>query len=276
VVARALGAQGTLVLNADDPVLAAMPVGIAPKVTWFSAAAGRTDAAAAIVNGHGVIRLDGATHDIGAINDMPITLHGAAPHNVSNILGAALLAAVLGVPFDAIRHVCETFGKSPRDNPGRLQVSHVGGVTVLTDYAHNPGGLAALCATAASMHAKRRLLLLGQAGNRDDEQVRELARAALDVTRFDRVIIKEMPSMLRGREVGDLSRLFHDELLRGGMHEDQLEIVVGEREAIRHAMAWAKGGDLLVCPVHVERAGVHAWLNMLAVTGWHAGHPVPE
>ncbi len=285
VVARVLGDDGCLVLNADDPALAAMDVSTVPRVAWFSVAAQHpvVDAhaaagglAATIHDGRGVLHLDGRWHDVGRVAGMPVTLDGAAAHNVANALGAALVGAALGIPPDAIRGVLKSFGASPRDNPGRLQVSKVGGVTVLTDYAHNPDGLAALCATAASMPARRRLLVLGQAGNRGDEHVRDLARAALAVTKFDCVVVKEMPTMLRGRALGELTHVLRDELLLLGMKATQVQEVEGEREAVRQAMAWAKGGDLLVCPVHAEREAVHSWLEVLAATGWRAGDPVPD
>jgi len=52
----------------------------------------------------------------------------------------------------------------------------IDGFRVLLDYAHNPHGLSALIDFASSLPATRRLLLLGQAGDRDDQAIRELAR----------------------------------------------------------------------------------------------------
>ena len=91
-----------------------------------------------------------------------------------------------------IRHAAQRFGSRPEDNPGRLERWDHRGATVLIDYAHNPDGLEQLLTAARSLHPRRMSLLLGQAGNRDDRAIAELARTA---ARFDpdRVVIKELP-----------------------------------------------------------------------------------
>ena len=274
IVARALGDAGHLVLNADDPLLVDLASRIDARVAWFSVKSSSADAC--VRDGRVLLQHEEATYDLGAVDDMPVTFRGAAPHNIENVLGAALLASVAGVSVDAIRSTLATFGSTPRDNPGRLHVYRIGGVTLLTDYAHNPGGLAALCETARTMPAERRLLLLGQAGNRDDEQLQALVRAAWEVMPFDRVIVKEMPTMLRGRALGDVPRVFCDELTALGARPDQVEVVVGELAAIRRAVTWAREGDILVCPVHVEKAAVLAWLARVSEVGWRAGQPLPD
>ena len=207
---------------------------------------------------------------------MPLTLGGTAPHNVENLLGAALLGSVLGIPIDAIRSTLAQFGASAADNPGRLQVYRYGALTVLVDYAHNPDGLAALCQTARARPARRSVLLLGQAGNRDDAEIRALARAAMAVMSFDLVIVKEELTLLRGREAGDVPRVLADELLRLGVAPDRIELAPSELGGVQRAFAWAQDGDLLVCPIHAEKAEVLAWLTRLTNAGWRAGMPLPQ
>jgi UDP-N-acetylmuramyl tripeptide synthase len=180
------------------------------------------------------------------------------------------------VPVDCIRDTLATFGAATTDNPGRLQLYRFGGVTALVDYAHNPDGLAALCETAKAMPATRRLVVLGQAGNRGDEEIRALARAAWDVIPFDRVIVKEMPTMLRGRQPGEVSALLSDELATLGVPMARIEEAPSELEAVRRAFEWARDGDLLVCPVHVDKKVVLPWLMRLADAGWIPGAPLPD
>ncbi|MEP7002012.1 MAG: Mur ligase family protein [bacterium] len=285
VVAKVLGAEGTLVLNADDALLPELAARLSVHIAWFSASAEHRALdehvrcggdAATVRAGHAMLHCRGEWHQLGEVTAMPITLGGAAPHNTQNILGAALLASALGIPVDAIRKTLASFGASPRDNPGRLQVYHFGDVTVLVDYAHNPDGLAALCETAKAIPAKRRLLLLGQAGNRDDEQIRALARAAWNVTPFDRIIVKEETELLRGRTAGDVPRLLVDELARHGVPTSSVEVAPSELTALQRAFAWAQDGDLLVCPIHVDKATVLAWLGRLTASGWSVGLPLPD
>lgn len=282
VVAGVLGPSGCLVLNADDAALAGIA---APRCAWFSVAPAHRalDAhvsaggdAAIVRDNRLMLHLNDVWHDMGDVNAMPITLNGAAPHNVANILGAALLGAVLAIPIDAIRTTLATFGRSPADNPGRLQLHCFGGVTVLVDYAHNPDGLRVLCETAASLPAKRRLLILGQAGNRDDGQIRELVRTALRVTPFDRVIVKETPGLLRGRAAGEISAILVDELARAGVAASRIDQAPSEIESIRKAFEWAREGDVLVCPVHFEKASVGTLLQHMIVAEWKAGDALPR
>ena len=285
VVARALGDRGTLVLNADDALLVEQsPTFNAKRLAWFSISAEHPALDAHVLAGGDAATLherrvmlhrDHVWYDLGDIDAMPLTLNGTATHNIENLLGASLLASAAGVPVDCIRDTLATFGAATTDNPGRLQLYRFGGVTVLVDYAHNPDGLAALCETAKAMPAKRRLIVLGQAGNRGDEEIRALARASWDVLEFDRVIVKEMPTMLRGRQPGEVSALLVSELAALGVPDDRVEVAPTELDAIRRAFAWAEDGDLLVCPVHVDKKVVLPWLGRLTDAGWIPGAPLP-
>lgn len=284
VVARALVDGGTLVLNADDPLLVELATTLPSLKAWFSMSAEHPalDAhvlaggdATTLRDGRVMLHHDDTWHDLGDIAAMPLTLGGSATHNIENILGASLLASEVGVPVSCIRDTLAKFGSSPNDNPGRLQLYRFGRMTVLVDYAHNPDGLAALCNAAREMPAQRRLLILGQAGNRDDEQLRALVRAAFEVMPFDRVVIKEMLAMLRGRQPGEIPAVLADELARLGVPADRVEIAPSELEAVQRAIAWAEDGDLLVCPVHIDKKGVLGYLKQLTDAGWVAGMPLP-
>ena len=286
-IARALAPEHPLVLNADDATLVAIAPTLTVPVVWFStggndeARARVSDGAArsgfgALVN-EGQLRLcvRGQWHVVGAIADMPITLRGAATHNVANVAGAALVAAVAGVGIDAIQRAAHTFGARAHDNPGRLMVRALGDITVILDYAHNPDGIASLCRTAASLPAARRLLLLGQAGNRDDQQLRALAESAWRTQAFDRVVIKEMEHMLRGRAVGEIPAILVDALVAAGAPPSAIHVAGSELEGVRDALSWAHSGDLLVLGVHVTRSEVLSLLDELEAMHWRAGGPLP-
>lgn len=283
VVARALRPGAALVLNADDASLVTMSQKLTCPMVWFSVtdslkvhrAHAHGETAAAVRDG--VIHLcDGMRwHALAAIADMPITYSGFAAHNIENALAAALTAFVVGIPIPAIRQTLTTFGASPGDNPGRMQIRTVGGVTVVMDYAHNPEGLASLCRTAANMPAERRLLLLGQAGDRDDAQLVALAEAAHHTVVFDRVIIKEMPAMVRGRPIGQTSHVLHTALVAAGALEEQVDTAPTELDGVRQALAWAQAGDQLILGIHADRDAVYALMDSLATSAWQAGHALP-
>jgi len=160
-----------------------------------------------------------------------------------------LAAVAAGWPVDAIGSTLARFGARPEDNPGRLECRAYRGATVLIDYAHNPDGLTQLLTVARALAPHRLGLLLGQAGNRDDAALGELARVA---ARFapDLVLLKELPDMLRGRVLGETSAVLRRELLAAGMPAPCLRDEPDEEAAAVVLLGWAQPGDLIVLPVH--------------------------
>jgi UDP-N-acetylmuramyl tripeptide synthase len=282
VVTRIVGPEGRVVLNADDPLLTARADRIAAPVLWFSVdpdgspirrrlIAGET---AWVLRGGELERWHGGWKQVVAhVDDIPIAFGGAARHNLANALAAIAVASSLLLPLDAILRGLRQVRGTPEDNPGRGNLIELGGVKVLLDYAHNPHGLAAVLGIAANLPARRRLILLGQAGDRDDDSIRDLARAAWRLSP-DRTVVKELPEMLRGRAPGEVPALLEEELRKLGAGEEILARANDELDGVRQALAWAKKGDLLLLLVHTQRDEVLALLERLRAGGWEAGQPV--
>ncbi len=282
--ARAVRLGGAVVLNADDPLLRERAASVSVPVVWFAlapsapglarhlAAGGR----AAVCDGDRLELADGPTRTVLArVGEVPMTLGGAARHNVANALAATAAAWVMGVPPDVIGRVLRRFGRAPGDNEGRANMVELGGVQLIIDYAHNPHGLSALAELMAALPARRRLVLIGQAGDRSDGAIRALARAALGL-RPDRVVLKEMERYLRGRRPGEILDLMADELLGLGLAPEAMSRPGSEVAAVRDALAWARPGDVLLLTVHQDRPLVMALLERLRREAWQAGDAVPE
>ena len=255
VVAAALGPRGRLIVNADDGKLLARARAVGAELASFSLdpeVPRERGVAAWVEEGRIVLARGGAVVPLTPVEDIPATFGGLARHNVANALAAALLAVALGVPDDAIVRGLRTFASGPEENPGRANLLSVGGVRVLVDFAHNPHGMEALVAFARALPASRRLVVIGQAGDRDDEAVRAMARAAWGLAP-DVVVIKEMAAFLRGREPGEIPKILDDELRRQGASPSQIVHAASEVDAVERALAWAKDGDLLVLPTHSNR-----------------------
>ena len=142
--------------------------------------------------------------DLGAVADMPLTVDGTADYNVQNVAGVALAALGLGIPAATVATVLARFGADPTDNPGRLMRYDYRGAQVLIDYAHNPDGLRGLMNVATRLRRTGRVaLLLGQAGNRSNADIEELAATAARF-RPDFVVVKETESYMRGRAPGEV------------------------------------------------------------------------
>ncbi|HYG64392.1 MAG TPA: Mur ligase family protein [Thermoanaerobaculia bacterium] len=279
VAPRAVRPGGRVVLNADDPQLVGRVAGLAAAITWFSLDPANPTVRAYLVAGGTACLLDEADLllargerrlRIARAEEVPIAFGGAARYNLANALAAMGLADALGLPAVAMAAGLRRFRPDPESNPGRANLMELGSIRVLVDYAHNPHGLAAVLAFAASLPAARRLVVLGQAGDRDDEAIRELARTAWSF-RPDHVVLKELPSLLRGRPLGEISRVLADEMRRLGAPAEAVSRAEDDMDATRQALAWARPGDLLVLLTHTLREDVLALLGKLRREGWEAG-----
>ena len=266
VVARAVAEGGTLVLNGNDSVLmavaAATPhvqaVQAAGRLALFAqdhghpalcalrAAGGSTCGAQ---QGRLLLSAAGQEVDLGEVARMPLTLNGAAGYNLENIAAAVLMARAIGLPDAAVKQTLAQFGTRAADNPGRLEHWVHRGATVLIDYAHNPDGLAQLLQVARALQPARLGLLLGQAGNRDNDAIAALAQAAA-LASPDLVVINELPAMLRGRALGEVSALLQAALQAAGLPPQRAVLQPDEESAARALLDWAGPGDVVVLPVH--------------------------
>lgn len=282
LVARALDDGGTLVLNADDVPLAARGMAAdvrgSARVVLFSAKppAGVT---AAHVEAGGVAwcamegclaRVDnGEQRTLLRIDEVPLSYGGAAAHNVENALAAAAVGDALGLPFHALAGGLRALRPTPKDSPGRSNVLVKGGVRLLLDFAHNAAGVAVTMAFLAALRAKddapgRLIVIVGQAGDRSDEEVRGFARG-VHAGGADVVIARDLKGYLRGRAPGKTPALFQDELLRLGLPSSAVRIAGDDVEALTLALELAAPGDTVALLVQVDGEGVHALLRR---RGW--------
>jgi UDP-N-acetylmuramyl tripeptide synthase len=252
VLSQAVRDSGTLVLNADDDRLVRKAADYDGKIAWFG-----LDAASEVVGAHaaaggtafvldeGTLCLQdaGGRQPICAAAEIPIALGGAALHNVANALAAAALTWSLGASLDDIGAGLRTMQQD--ENPGRCNLYDVGGIKVLIDFAHNPAAMAALFGMARAIPAERRALCFGQAGDRTDELIRDLARDAWSIG-LERVVVSELAKYHRGREHGDVYRLIREELLKQGARDEQVSHNEEELESFDEALAWAQPGDLVI------------------------------
>ena len=252
VVSHAVADSGTLVLNADDALLVDKAGEFDGKIAWFSLDdrnplllqhARRSGPGFAYSRGE-LVRIEGdAREPICRADEIPITLAGAARHNIANCLAAAALVDGMGFSIADIASGLKSVSQDV--NPGRSNVYEVQGFNVLVDFAHNPQAMQALFSMAEALPAKRRLLAFGQAGDRTDEQIRELARSAWSIG-LERVNVAELAKYARGRGEGEVFGIIRDELLRSGARDEQIRHFERESDSFDAALDWAEPGDLVV------------------------------
>jgi cyanophycin synthetase len=205
---------------------------------------------------------------------LPATFNGRARMNVQNSLAAAAAAFAAGAPLHDIRQGMRTFSTNYYLSPGRLNEVDVNGVHVIVDYCHNAPGMRMLgdfvdrvgesLSAKAELGKLSRIGVIATAGDRRDEDMRELGTVAAQ--HFDVVIVRE-DDALRRRERGETSTLVAEGVKRAmddGARCRQVEVVVEEIAAVRHALSRANAGDLVViCVDHHGRvmSELESWSN---------------
>jgi len=274
VVTRALGADGTLVLNADDAGLVehARRHPHPAILCWFSQNPENPVLREHLAQGgRGCFTSDGyliyahgeQQQSLLAVNEIPCTMNGAAVHNISNCLGVVGLAKALDFDTDTLVQALKSFQSNASDNPGRGNLLDVGGVQVLIDYAHNVHSLEALTHMAKNLPAQRRLVLFGQVGSHTHEEICAMTQIFTRMG-LDRFVIVELLEHLRGSQPGEIPKVIHDELRRQGVPEDAISKSMDGLEGTKVALEWANPGDLLILILIDKREAVMDYLATLA------------
>jgi cyanophycin synthetase len=289
-ICRITKPDGWVVLNADDPHVAAVAALVAARVAFFSLEAEPPPLLRSHVAGGGrayVVRRGtlveaeaGEAQPIVRIDEIPATLGGLARHNVGNALAAAGGARAMGASIEQVADGLRDFRPSADRSPGRLNLFRHGKRVVIVDFAHNEAGLDALLDVADGIAAGGAArtwpvtLIVGTGGDRPDDTIRGIGRIA--ALRARRVVIKETPDYLRGRD-----RLEMIDVLRAGIAEGAAEMTAAghtgvvdpaavtvyatEVAALRAELAFAGGPDaegrpdqpaVIVLMCHAERDGV--------------------
>jgi len=122
----------------------------------------------------------------------------------------------------------------------------------------------------------RLALLLGQAGNREDKDIRELAKVAASFNP-DFIVLKDIDGFIRGREPGEVALILQAALVECGIPASRITTQLDEVEAVRTILNWAKAGDMLALPIHstAGRIEVEALMQTLGDQNWQIGNDLP-
>ena len=153
----------------------------------------------------------------------------------------------------------------------------LGGLNLIVDFAHNPAALSGLVDFAQHLRGRGRLaLLLGQAGNREDADIDRLAAVAAAATAGPRRGQGNEPLPARPRRRARSRPSCGGALGDAGVADAAIVDVDGEDAAVRHALAWARAGDVLMLAVHTPdgRTGALSLIDRLRRAGLDRGPTV--
>ncbi len=286
-ICRITREDGWVVLNADDPLVAAVARRVQARIALFTLAGEESapvrrhrerGGRAYLVRDGVIVEADGETET--AIVDVvrvPITIGGLARHNVANALAAAGGARGLGATIAQVRDGMADFAPSAERSPGRLNLYRLGARVVIVDFAHNEAGVGAVLdvaqgiAAGAAGRAAPITAIIGTAGDRPDDTLRGIGRIAAE--RAQRVAIKQTLKYLRGRTPESVVGELLAGVVEGGGSAVDVPIYGSETEALQAELngaagAGAHGGRpdaarVIVMMCHEDRDGVFELLGRL-------------
>ena len=263
VVRKTLAEDAVLVLNADDGeivnYLDRIEVG---ELCWFSldknnplvqqqqARNGRC----CFADAGEIVYYDGQqTHRVCPISDIPMTIDGAALHNVCNVLGVVGIATAMDYSLDQIRQGLLSFHSDALDNPGRLNIFKLAnGARVIVDFAHNAHSVEAVVDTVRRMPARKQWAMFGSAGDRSDDEIAAIATGVCAL-QPDNVVIIEIEKYLRGRAPGEVSELLRQACLDSGLKPEQMHFAESPLAGTLHTLTQLLAGDVALLLVLDQR-----------------------
>jgi len=262
VIVQNVAAKGTAVLNATDPVVAAMAAKCKGAVTFFALDQYHPVMATHRAQGHAVVYVDkgqivaakGTQKHYLNLSEIPMTLDGAIGFQVENVMASVAAVWALGLDWETVRAGLASFSSENDNAQGRFNIFNYKGATVIADYGHNPDAMAALVQAVQAMPASRRSVVISGPGDRRDEDIRQITQILGDA--FDEVVMYE-DQCQRGRSDGEVMALLR-EGLAGAKKTTQRSEIYGEFLAIDTALAHLQPGELcLVLVDQVPEAMAH-------------------
>jgi cyanophycin synthetase len=301
VIVHNVSELGTAVLNADDPLVAAMADGCPGSIIYFGNSSQQALIAQHRAQGGRVVYRDGH-HLVAAQQDtqqridlagVPLTAGGRIPFQVENTMAAVAAGWALGLEWSGLQSALSTFVSDPATAPGRFNLMDFHGALVIADYGHNPDAVQALVRAVESMESmesmdsmdspeatpsKRRVVVISGAGDRRDQDL--VRQTEILGEAFDDVVLYQDQAQ-RGRADGEVLALLRQGLAKAGRTR-RIEEIRGELLAIDIALSWVEPGDLcLILVDQVEQALAHlaargATPTTAAISGTEPGPAFPE
>ena len=262
VIVQNVAPTGYAVLNATDPIVAAMAANCPGQVIFFGLDSHHPVIATHRAQGKRVLFVDDdqivamqGNHSVRIpLADIPVTRGGAIGFQIENAMASIGAAWAVGVSWQTICKGLATFVSDSNAVPGRFNVFDYKGATLIADYGHNPDAIKALVQAVTNLPAKRRSVVISGAGDRRDDDIREQTRIIGEA--FDEVVLYQ-DACQRGRVDGEVLALLRQGL-EGAQRTQHIDEIHGEFLAIDRALERLNSGDLcLILIDQVEEALAH-------------------
>ena len=251
---------GTIILNADDPLLNSAAPPPRAKVAYISLIRDHVPSAACLgavlyryAEGTVVKETQGRPHALVELSGAPLLFGGLASYNAYNLLAAiAATEAVrsyLPVSQESLVRSLLSFGESPEDNPGHFNLFDLpsGRVLLLAgsnrDSYRRDADVLNRIRDHRPFPVGRIIGVITAIGTHSDDYVRDLVRVASFVC--DEIIIREpLPRYRRGRLPGQIPTILAAAALEAGIPGSCIRVCGDSFDLVQ---------DLLLCPGEQDR-----------------------
>ncbi len=267
VIVENVSPEGYAVLNADDPLVAAMAESCPGSVLFFSRnphhpliAASRVRRERVVfASSDGIHAVQGKFEHHFAWSEIPLTRGGAVPFQIENAMAAIAAGWALGLSWEIIQNGLSSFRSDAATAPGRFNVFDFRDATVIADYGHNPDAILALVKAVEAFPASRRTVVISGAGDRRDEDI--VSQTRMLGAAFDEVVLYQ-DQCQRGRADGEVLKLLR-EGLENAPRTRKIAEIRGEFAAIDRALDRLNPGELcLILVDQVDEALSHIGLRV--------------
>lgn len=235
VLSKAKGVEKAAFVNADDPSGERIASLTRAKIFWYGVER-RGDLTAQEVE----LSLEGIQGKIKSPwGSFPFFSPLVGRHNLSNILAAAGVGLHVGIPAEVVAEGIAQLQKVP----GRFEKVDVGQpFGVVVDYAHTPDALERVLQAARALCSGRLICVFGCGGDRDRGKRPKMGEVALTLADYT-VLTSDNP---RSEDPLRIIAEIEEGAKKVCPFREAYGIVPDRRQAIEHALAWARAGDLVV------------------------------
>lgn len=193
--------------------------------------------------GYIVHNLNGVESNIVSLKELEFTHNGASKSNVRNVMAAIASIKTINNDINKIVNALKNIKCDLTKNKGRQNILNIKDFKLIIDYGHNSEAFNEVFNIAKSLNSTRITGLITAPGDRTDNHIIELGEIAAKFC--DKVIIKEQEDK-RGKATGETAKLLKKGLINKGFKEENIIILLEERDAILKALNDAIAGEIIV------------------------------
>lgn len=193
--------------------------------------------------GYIVHNLNEIESKIVSLNELEFTHNGTSESNVRNVMAAIASIKTINNDINKIVNALKSIKCDLTTNKGRQNILNIKDFKLIIDYGHNSEAFNEVFNIAKSLNPTRITGLITAPGDRTDNHIIELGEIAAKFC--DKVIIKEQEDK-RGKKDGETAKLLKRGLINKGFKEENIIILLEERDAILKALNDAIKGEVIV------------------------------